>query len=304
MVAAAVLALILSMLLGVISQTSSVTQSATQKISAFQGARTAFDIIARNLGQATLNSYWDYDAYPPTRYLRKSELHFLIGRSGVSPFPGTGGTGQAIFFQAPVGVTGAPATYGGLETLLNAMGYYVEYGLQEKLPPPFTSTTDIYRYRLMQAIQPTEDLKVYDNTTGSAWVANVAAAGSPIANNVICLIAWPRRSPEDDPGGLLLSSSFGYDSRDQATSSSQPATANQLPPAVQLTIVAMDETSAARFCISSSAPSEISSALNGLFENAASYQADLDSLENRLAASKINFRTFSTTVAIRESKME
>lgn len=305
MVSAAVFALILSMLLGVISQTSSVTKSASNKISAFQGARAAFDLMARNVSQATLNAYWDYDQIPsPTRYLRKSELHFLLGNAGDPPFPGTPGTGQAMFFQAPSGVTGDPASYGGLETLLNAMGYFVDYRDQDNLPAPFSPPAPVYRFRLMQAVQPTENLNVYNNTTGTAWIADVAGSATPIADNVICLIIWPRRSPEDDPDGLTLASNFAYDSRDNALNIPQPGTANQLPPTVQLTIVAMDETSAARFCRSSSPPAEITSSMNGLFETAANYAADLVTLEGRLADNKINFRTFAVTVPIRESKME
>lgn len=305
MVAAVVFSLILTMLLGVISQTSAVTQSASQKISAFQGARAAFDIIARNVSQATLNAYWDYDKLPsPTRYLRKSELHFLIGNAGVSPFPGTPGSGQAMFFQAPSGLTEDSAQYGGLETLLNAMGYFVEYRQQEDLPPPFAATDPVYRYRLMQAIQPTENLAVYDGTTGDVWIDDVADEASPIAENVICLIVWPRRSPEDDPDGLALSTDFAYDSRLDALANPQPDTANQLPPTVQLTIVAIDEKSAARLCVGSTPPGEIANALRGLFQSASSYTADLETLEEKLATERINFRTFSVTVPIRESKME
>lgn len=300
-----VLAVMLTMLLGVISQTSSVTQMATQKISAFQGARAAFDIMARNVSQATLNAYWDYDRLPsPTRYLRKSELHFLIGNAGLSPFPGTPGTGQALFFQAPIGVTTEQSKFGGLETLLNALGYYVEYGPQEGLPPPFPEAAPVYRYRLMQAIQPTEDLAVYAETTGNEWVDGMAASASAVADNVICLVVWPMRSPEDDPGGLQLSTNFSYDSRDAALANPQPATANQLPPVVQLTIVAIDEKSAARICVGQTPPEEISGALEGLFQKAENYNEDLAKLESALSAANINSRAFSTTVALRESKME
>ena len=304
-VASAVLVLIISLLLGVISQTSSITRSAAQKIAAFQGARAAFDLMARHVSQATLNAYWDYDQLPsPTRYLRKSELHFLIGKAGVPPFPGTPGSGHAIFFQAPGGVTAAPATYGGLETLLNAMGYFVEYRAQESLPTPFPPEAPIYRYRLMQAIQPTEDLRVYGSTTGDSWIAGMAGTASPVADNVICLIVWPRRSPEDDPTGLALSSNFSYDSRLNVSANPQAETANQLPPTVQLTIVAIDEASAARFCVSPTPPDNLANTLAGLFENADAYTADLTTLENRLSEERITFRTFSVTVPIRESKME
>jgi uncharacterized protein (TIGR02599 family) len=305
LVSTVVFALILSMLLGVISQTSTVTKSASQKISAFQGARAAFDLMARNVSQATLSAYWDYDQIPsPTRYLRKSELHFMIGNAGSPPFPGTPGTGQAMFFQAPAGVTGDPAAYGGLETLLNAMGYFVDYRDQKSLPAPFPPPAPVYRFRLMHAVQPTEDLNVYNNTTGTAWIANVGDSASSIADNVICLIIWPRRSPEDDPSGLALASNFAYDSRAGALDNPQPETANQLPPTLQLTIVAMDEASAARFCVSSTPPAEITNSLSNLFLSADKYAEDLTTLEGRLAANRINFRTFTQTVPIRESKMQ
>jgi uncharacterized protein (TIGR02599 family) len=209
-----------------------------------------------------------------------------------------------MFFQAPSGLTNDLGAYGGLETLQNAMGYYVEYRVQSALPAPFPAAAPVYRYRLMQAIQPTEDLSVYATTTGEAWIGGVTDLASPIADNVICLIVWPRRSPEDDSAGLDLSSDFTYDSRRDALMNPQPVTANQLPPALQLTFVAIDETSAARFCVDSSPPAVISDALNQLFQNAADYAKDLADLETRLAASNINFRTFTVTVPIRESKME
>lgn len=305
LVGASVFVLILGLLLGVISQTSSVTKWASQKISAFQGARAAFDLMSRNVSQATLNAYWDYDKLPsPTRYLRKSELHFLIGNAGVVPFPGTAGCGQAMFFQAPSGLTNNPTVYGGLETLQNAMGYYVEYRAQSTLPAPFPAAAPVYRYRLMQAIQPTEKLGVYASPTGDDWIDGVTEYASPIADNVICLIVWPRRAQEDDPDGLELSTDFTYDSRRDALADPQPLTANQLPPGVQLTLVAIDETSAARFCVDASPPNVISDALSGRFVNAADYAKDLADLETRLAAGNINFRTFTLTVPIRESKME
>jgi uncharacterized protein (TIGR02599 family) len=305
MVALAVFGLILTMLLSVISQTSTATQWASQKVSAFQGARAAFDLMARNVSQATLNAYWDYDQLPsPTRYLRKSELHFLIGNAGEDPFPGTADCGQALFFQAPSGFTGTPAAYGGLETLLSAMGYYVEYRAREALPAPFPPPVPVYRYFLMQAVQPSEDLKVYEQATGDVWIDDVANTASPIAENVICLIVWPRRSPEDDPSGLALSTNFTYDSRLNVLSNPQPLTAHQLPPAVQLTIVAMDEKSASRVCLSSTPPGAVSSSLADLFGNPAQYSEDLATLEDRLASKGINYRTFTVTIPIRESKME
>lgn len=307
LVASTVLILILGVVLSIISQTSTVTRRATDKISSFQAARAAFDLISQNLSQATLNSYWDYDnPNAPTKYLRKSELHFLIGNAGIAPFGGTAGTGQAVYFQAPSGVTAIPATYGGLEALLNAVGYFISYGDEDSLPSPFPAPSPKYRYRLMQAVQPTENLAVYSSTTGNAWVSSANALAVPVAENIVYMAAWPRKSPADDAEGSALTSNFSYDSRLNATISPQPETANQMPPVIQVTIVAIDETSAARICTDPSVPAKISSAVSGLFlaSSKTQFDADLVLLENRLGGSGINYRVFTAMVPIRESKMQ
>lgn len=309
LVASAVLILLLGVLLSTISQTSSVTRRATSKISSFQGARTAFDLMTETLSQATLNSYWDYayddstDPTKPTRYLRKSELHFLVGNAGTAPFAGTPGTGQAVYFQAPAGVS---TGFDGLETLLNAVGYFVSYGDEDALPAPFPAADPKYRYRLMQAVQPAESLGVYSNTTGNVWVSGVATSAVPVAENIIYLAAWPRKAPTEDPQGAALTSAYSYDSRLNASASPQPETAHQMPPTVQITLVAMDETSAARVCTSDTPPTEVSSAFAGLFQtsNQNQFDSDIATLQTRLGNAGINFRIFTALVPIRESKMQ
>jgi len=309
MVASAVLLLMLGVVLSTISQTSTVTRQATSKISAFQGARAAFDLMTENLGQATLNSYWDYDdPNAPTKYLRKSELHFLIGNAGSSPFGGTPGTGQAVYFQAPAGVT---TKYDGLESLLDAVGYFVSYGNDDALPSPFPPS-EKFRYRLMQAIQPAEDLGVYSDTTGDDWALNVEQSAVPLAENIFYMVAWPRKAPTEDAQGDGLTSAYAYDSRSGAASlpkdpiTGQAITQHQMPPMVQISIFAMDETSAARVCTGSTAPTDVSSAFTGLFQNSNQDDFDADILEatSRLGAKHINFRIFTAIVPIRESKMQ
>jgi uncharacterized protein (TIGR02599 family) len=310
MVAIAVLGLLLGILISLLSATSSVTQQATEKISAFQGARRAFQIISSVVSQATLNSYWDYDdPVRPSRYVRKSHLHFLVGPAGQSSFPGTPGTGQAILFQAPLGRTLDTPNYGGMEDLLNAGAFFVRYGADDPLPsPPFPpSTTTKYRYQLMQAVQPTEKLDVYDDTTNSAWINGITSdLVAPIAENVILLIAWPRMAPQDDAAGSMLTATFSYDSRLNATSDPQPVTAHQLPPTVQFLMVAIDEVSAARYCVDSTPPAKISGLSSGLFQTSdeTAFANDLEELRRRLGASGLKYRIFTSTVPIRESKMQ
>jgi uncharacterized protein (TIGR02599 family) len=305
LVATAVMSLVLVLLLTVIGQAGSVTRGATEKISAFQGARSAFQRMEETLGQATLAGYWDYDnPVNPSRYLRKSDLHFVVGGAGTGVFPGTAGTGQAVFFQFPGGRTGR-GHLEGLVDMLNACGYFIVYG-DDGWPAPFPSGGGTYRYRLMQSQQSAEELGVLDRSGGDlAWISGLAAEAAPIADNVIYLMVWPRRSPVEDVEGGDLTGDFSYDTRTGAFDDPQPETGHQLPPVVQLTIVALDEASAARVCTTSSPPAVVSGAFAGLFENASQTQFELDlaTLESRLAGANLGFRVFTTLVPIRESKM-
>lgn len=304
MVASAVFVLLLGLLMSTISQTSTVTRRATEKVSAFQGARSAFELITSKLSQATMNSYWDYDSpTTPTKYIRKSELHFVVGPAGQTPLPGTSGTGQAVFFQAPGGV--GDATYSGMENLLNAYGYYIQYEQEEELSFR-TSSPKKFRYRLMQAIVDTEDLQVYSSneTTGKDWIKDYNSA--VLAENIVYMAIWPRKTASEDSTGATLTSNFSYNSRNGTSTSPQPETANQLPPTLQVTMVAIDETSAARFCTTSTPPTQISGALAGVFQvsNTTDFDADLDKLTTSLAQNNISFRVFTSIVPMRESKMQ
>ena len=305
MVASAVFVLLLGLLMSTISQTSTVTRRATEKVSAFQGARSAFELLTSKLSQATMNSYWDYDSpTTPTKYIRKSELHFVVGPAGQTPLPGTSGTGQAVFFQAPGGASENP-TYSGMENLLNAYGYYIQYEQEDELPFR-TSSTLKYRYRLMQAIVDTEDLQVYSSNeiTGKDWIKDYNSA--VLAENIVYMAIWPRKTASEDLTGATLTSNFSYNSRNGTSTSPQPETANQLPPTLQVTMVAIDETSAARFCTTSTPPTQITGALAGLFQvsNTTDFDADLDKLTTSLAQNNIQFRVFTSIVPMRESKMQ
>jgi uncharacterized protein (TIGR02599 family) len=308
MVASAVFIMLLGLLLSTISQTSTVTRRATEKVSAFQGARSAFELITSKLSQATMNSYWDYDSpMTPTKYIRKSELHFVVGPAGEDPLPGTSGTGQAVFFQAPGGVTGT-STYNGMDNLLNAYGYYIEYQGEPGLPFQ-TSASNTSRYRLMQQVSNTESLGVYSgNATsdpdGTGWISGDNSA--VVAENIVYMAIWPRKATSEDSTGSALTTSFAYNSRLNSAGNTQPDTANQLPPTIQLTLVAIDETSAVRFCTSSTAPTQISDAFSGLFSTSSvtQFDADLDTLTQRLTANGVNFRVFTMIVPMRESKMQ
>lgn len=301
LVATTILALLLVLVLSVISQSSNIWRRSMDKIESSQGARLAFESITRNLSQATLNTYLDYDdPANPQQYLRKSELKFFSDAAGTGTLPGTAKTGSVFFFQAPVGYT-TNTSYIGMDSLLNTCGYFVSYTTNSGVPSHVSNAGNVYRYRLMQVLVPAESNTIYQTNLGpTAWFDAFAGVARPVADNIIAVVVRPQ-----DPGSAaadLPNNQYAYDSTLNATNSPQPVTAHQLPPVVQVTMVAIDETSAERIDSGSSQPTEISTALDGKFLNPANYQSDLDALVASLSAKNVNYRIFSSAVPIRESK--
>lgn len=300
LVASGVLLLVLTLVLSIVSQTSSVWRSSAQKISAFQSARAGFERLTRQLSQATLNTYWEYDdVNNPQKYVRQSELHFRSGPNLLDT------PSHAVFFQAPASRTDNPSAYGGLERLLNGCGFFIDY-VEDDIPAPLTDKVESRkRFRLMQWMQNTEELNVYKgNSDPQAWYQNARAEAIPVADNIIALVIWPKL-PDTETPPVGWEDSYEYDSR-QGSLNNQPITMNQLPPIVQVAMVAIDARSAER--LGPSLESEIRSATQGLFERLdssdprESMQKDLTELENRLREKNIEYRIFESAVPIREAK--
>jgi uncharacterized protein (TIGR02599 family) len=159
----------------------------------------------------------------------------------------------------------------------------------------------------MQSIEPTENFSVYTNAGASqTWTTNLSSNTNymhPIADNIIAMIVWPRLSPNEDPTGTNLTLNYTYDSKNYTGTNYTTNTANQLPPTVQITFIAIDEPSAVRMdTLSSTPPAIITTALNGKFTNVTNYQSDLDSVMATLTASRINARVMNASVVLRESK--
>ncbi len=299
LVASAVLIMLLALVLSIVSQTSSVWRSSSQKIAAFQGARAGFERVIRQLSQATLNTYWAYDnPNQPMNYVRQSELHFRTGPKLL------GTPSHAVFFQAPASRTADQSTFGGLERLLNGCGFFIDY-VSDEVPSSLQSRLNSRsRFRLMQWIQNTENLAVYDPSTGQeAWFQNARQEALPIADNVIALILWPKLADEDSTQGWV--DSYEYDSR-AGSLASQPIKMNQLPPIVNVVMVAIDSASADR--MGNSLKAEIDACTSGLFESInsgnprKSIQDDLAQLESRLKAKHIDYRVFESAVPLREAR--
>lgn len=306
LVAVTILIILITITLSVMDSTSSLWRRSSESIEAFQSARLGFDLMTRELSQATLNTYLDYDdPSNPTVYRRRSDLHFVCGPAGAGSLPGTPNTGSAIFFQAPIAYTQNTAQLGILDGPLNVCGFYIKFGTDPTLPP-FASGQQRYRYRLMNLLVPTEDNRVYDNTgalaTQFSWFNDyIDKSDFPVADNVIALVVRP-----EDPADPNLFPTLDYNSLDRWKANPQPITANQLPPLLNVTMVAIDETSARRMENGSAPPAAITSALasfqNRINSNAADISTALDELGAALSAKNIKYRIFSSKVPMRESK--
>jgi uncharacterized protein (TIGR02599 family) len=329
LVAAGILSLLVALLLNMVTQTSKTWKATSGKIEQFREARDAFDSVTRRVSQATLNSYLDYDnPTNPTSYVRKSELRFLSGPStNILGALATNITSMAIFFQAPNGFS-TNSSNSILQNALNTWGYFIEYAADTNSRPGFLPTgtpAPRYRYRLMELMEPTESLSIYNytsgltnsNYTGIDWIANSLGTTSNrpahvVAENVIAMILLPKISPNDQTNGIgahSLATNYVYDSSINMNSTvSSPSNANailnthnQLPPVVQVTLIAVDEASAIRFPnIYSNIPLTFSS--SNWFSNAAAFQADLSNCQIFLSKSQINFRVFTTDVMLKGAK--
>ena len=220
LVSLGVLAILLLISAEVIGTVQTTWTSTNARVSQFREARTAFDIITRNLSQATLNTYLDYDnnyltaADPasatttaPSRYVRKSDLRFVCGQAANLVQSGGGGgilPGHAVFFQAPLGIAHDP-NFAGLDRLLCGRGYFVQFTSDEFFRPAFIASSTLrYRYRLMEYSPPAEQNLIYsDPATKSAWMNRAGiplqrgetalnrSLTRPVADNIIALVISP-----------------------------------------------------------------------------------------------------------------
>lgn len=342
LVAATITIILVAILLRISTLASTTVSLSTQKLSAFASARSAFDIITRNLSQATLNTYLDYynaqglrrtasnaGAFVPVTYGRASDLQFIIKQNTVNP-----GYGEEVYFQAPRAYS-TEASYQSVNGLFNACGYYVQFGNNDLYEPSVLkagTTLPKYRYRLMQGMEPTENLHIFTATAlsgagttadnGTTWLDNIRNGSgqdstyvTPLVDNVIAFIVWPRLSAANEAAEtaagtyIPLTTDYTYDSQANVAPQgvtppyNQGPTADQLPPDVQVTMVVLDEASAIRVQGNgTTAPTVIESALQGKFQDPTKYATNIHDLVSALTAARLNFQIFNTTVAMRESE--
>ena len=355
LVAAGIIVVIMAILLGMTDQTQRLVRATSSKVEQFQEARVAFESMTRRLSQATLNTFWDYvydSNGKPTGYERKAELRFRSGpMKTITGSSGTEWPGHGVFFQAPLGMVTDNTKLGVLDHLMNSWGYFVEIGDDSKQLPSFlTSPTQLVtprkRYRLLEFMEPSESLSVYkfqNDPNNRNWFSQSIAVSKTdrpvrvLAENVVALIILPRLSLADEKRistttPPVLAPNYNYDSTVTPAGSSGSLNSktlsgmllnsyNQLPPVVQVTMVAIDEPSAKRledlygtdpYLGIGTNPDALSQSTlftnpSVLTESAKVAKGDITKFTNFLSSSKpknirASYRVFSTNVTIKGAK--
>ena len=336
LVAATIVVILMGILVAMTDQTQRLVRSTSSKVEAFQEARAAFESMTRHLSQATLNTFWDYEydkLHEPTRYLRSAELRFS---SGISSNLLKGGAasrpGHCVFFHAPLGQVDDKTALGSLDHLLNVWGYYLEITDTELLPGFLSAKVpQRKRFRLMEFMQPSEQLTTYKFQDiakySTNWFSTIISGANPpvrvLAENIVALVILPRLSRADEllwmksqkPASTvppLIAPAYSYDTTNTRVSDPILNPRNQLPPVVQVVMVAIDEPSAKNLEDRYGTQPYMGIDYSRLFQNPTILEddpatpvpndGDLAALESKLAAKRISYRVFSTNVSIRGAK--
>ena len=273
----------------------------------FVEAQQAFDTVAQNLAAATLEPYQDYANssgsfrisgtanFSPDHLARRSDLDFVCGpaagASGLLAGSNRTATGSAVFFLAPQGYS-QTYPHQGMQQLLNACGYFVEFSDDSTAPSFVLSQSHFWRWRLKQVQQPTESLQIFAAPDSPTWLAQVISPQTPdtvLAENILTLIVLPERAAAD----TTLAPTFSYDSRN----TTNKLTLHQLPPCVHLALVAMDDVAAQQLADrNGSVPPQLVPAT--LFQQATQLSADLATLDQSLTAQQIQHRIFQRDIRL------
>lgn len=327
-----ILSVILLVSVQVLDQTQRSWKHGVANIEQFREARLAFDSINRNVRQALLNTYLAYrynngdnptvpqsQTQEPLEYIRQSELQFITGQA--SELLGTGQnvplSGHAMFFQARLGLSDRDG-YESLSKLLCARGYFVMHGSDDAFRPAHVPDVRS-RFRLWEYRPPAEQNTIYSVEPGK-WFQNATtgiitksesidkpAFSRPIAENIVALIISPQVTQQDASLKKLkpwwIAPDYAYDSTQKANTSlnSPQGTQHMLPPRVMITLVAIDEASARKLAEQNpDGPPQLIP--QGAFTHCDQQTTDLAALEATLRQKQLNYRVFSSTITMRNSK--
>jgi len=103
MVSMGILSVLMLMMTALLDQVQRSWRYSESRISQFREARVAFDLITKNIGQASLNTYWDLQDEDSDGlfegYINTSELHFItLDASSLKGGGSQTGVGHAVFF--------------------------------------------------------------------------------------------------------------------------------------------------------------------------------------------------------------
>lgn len=249
--------------------------------------------------------------------------------------------GHAVAFQAPLGMTDT-SSLRSLDEAMNGVSFYVEYASLNDagLLPTWLSGIfgSEYRYQLRQFVLPTEDNKVYESTGKATYNLDWLDAMDPtngtvipgvLAENVSLLLLRPRLAPRDelavaaqlggDPVadvGAILSPNYHYDSRawdsgypggQRVLSTLNPskraeAMRSQLPPIIDVVMVALEAGSMQRLDLKSATPPADIRPPAGLFTDSSRMEQDLQTYLTQLDNAKIGYRVFRSAVPIQAAR--
>lgn len=291
-----------------------------------------------------------YKDFVPLYYGRMSELRFISGPMQGTNAIVTGSATknwpyQGVFFQAPFGLVEDDPDYHAMDNLLNTWGYFLEVDDVDDRPPFIDETIapKRWRSRLMEFMQPAEKLMTNDKDMVTDYSTNWFSKGltgpkppvRTLAENIIAFVILPKLSKQDQEyrenhvpkWQSMLSPQYVYDSTLTVNPgiSGNPATSttgefyginphHQLPPIVQVVMVALDERSAARLQAKygkdatlglETAAGKVGVNYGNLFTDASKLEqakGDLYDLEQILVSENLTYRIFNSNVTIRGAK--
>lgn len=227
--------------------------------------------------------------------------------------------------------------------LLCGRGYFVNWGDDGAFRPSIlagvTSVRPRFRYRLMEYAPPAEANRIYDATLrpivpdfgntaatqgnhSKAWFQDAITSGAttgdsatghgytrPVADNVVALIISPMVEGSNSGNRVptWIAPNYEFDSTAVANTGAglgPQGTQHQLPPALKLTLVAIDQQTAeilAETAAGGTSPNLLGQSGAG-FTTAGSYEADLETLKNYLTSKRYNYRVFTTVISMKQAK--
>jgi len=344
LVSTAVVGMVLIVIGGTITMMQNTWVKVRDKADLYRSARTAMETMSRRLAQATLAAHYEAGTLNADegQIIRRSDLHFVSGPGRVV-LPTDGDLiGHAVFFHAPIGYdtfssqTLNPQRHDQLTHLLNACGYFITYGSDDRGTPSFiqqqSGVPPRRRFRLMELRQPTDQFDVFtpgqqqdehpsineaqSEADARRWIteamnkADRMVNASVLAENVLGFVIRPLSggtlSPDTfDASKYDLAPDLVYDSRShqwQAGSTLARRTRHRLPPALELTLIVVADSAWERLGTGrgEALANQLMSAINGRFQSAASLVADLASLDNELSNLGLDHRIMTTKIAIPE----